>query len=163
MNHVYLLLGSNMGNRKEMLEQAVQRIADRAGEVVRQSSVYETLPWGFDTDVPFLNQAIRINTEESPMELLEILLEIETDLGRIRFREGYASREIDVDILFFNDRTINDPDLIVPHPRLHLRKFTLVPLVDLDPSIYHPVFRKTVEELLYECEDELEVRLFETA
>jgi len=155
-----ILLGTNQGKREENLFQARKRISERAGSLVDKSFVYETAPWGTDSVNWYLNQVVRVDTHLKPMELLERLLFIEKELGRERKGVHFEDRIIDIDILFYEDMIIDQDNLKIPHPRLHERKFTLVPLSDLIPEWQHPVLKKTVKELLDELDDELDVRRF---
>lgn len=157
-----ILLGSNMGERKHIIDKAVEMIGERCGAVVAKSSLYETAPWGFDSDNNFLNQVIGIETAMEPHRLLAGLMQIESELGRVRHNvEGYESRPIDLDILYYEDNVIEDDDLILPHPRLHLRRFVLVPLSEIVPDFVHPVLERNSVELLAECVDSSEVVLYE--
>ncbi len=156
MNKVYLLLGSNLGNRQENLETAQQQISRQVGPIVTRSSVYETAPWGNENQGMFYNQVITVNTSLNPHELLSATLAIENVLGRIRI-EKFGARNIDIDLLFYNNAVIQTADLTVPHPSLHLRRFTLVPLNELDPGFIHPGLHKSVQQLLNECPDNLSV------
>ena len=154
MNEVYLLLGSNIGNRLLYLSKAVVEIDRRIGEIIRRSSLYETEPWGFTDDLAFINMVIAIQTTLSPERILERIHAIETSLGRERAGQvGYQSRTIDIDILFFGEETIDKPDLIIPHPRLHERRFTLEPMSEIAPEFPHPVFHKSISTLLKKCND----------
>lgn len=156
-----ILLGSNLGDRKHIIDNAVEMIGDRCGLVVDRSSLYETAPWGFDSDNNFLNLVIGIETAMEPHQLLAGLMQIESELGRVRHDvEGYESRPIDLDILYYGDKVIEDDVLILPHPRLHMRRFVLVPLSEIVPDFVHPVFKKTSIELLDECVDGSEVNLY---
>ena len=154
---IILLLGSNLGNRQLVLQEARIRISKDIGLIVRKSSVYETVPWGFDVADLFLNQVVVVETRLLPDVLLSRLLEIETSMGRIRNKKAYQSRIIDLDILFYHDLVISGPDLVLPHPRLHLRRFTLIPLNEIASGLVHPVFGKTINNLLAECNDSLVV------
>jgi 2-amino-4-hydroxy-6-hydroxymethyldihydropteridine diphosphokinase len=163
MNSVYLLLGSNIGNRMEFLEKALYLIQARIGEVHAQSSVYETEPWGFKAERAFLNQAVLVETTMNPEELLSEIHEIEEGMGRSRREKeaGYLSREIDIDIIFFND-IIRDTEMLkIPHPRMHERRFTLEPVQELNAGHMHPVLKKTVAELNLECQDTLRVSRYQ--
>jgi 2-amino-4-hydroxy-6-hydroxymethyldihydropteridine diphosphokinase len=122
--------------------------------------VYETGPWGFKSGKKFLNRVLGVETVLNPSDLLERILKIESDLGRIRSGKGYSSRIIDIDILFFGDEIINEGSIVIPHPHLHERKFVLVPLNDIAPEFVHPVLKKTVEELLSLCTDKGKVRIY---
>ena len=157
--HSYILLGTNLGERELLLDKAIAMMEERCGEVVARSGIYETEPWGFVSENNFLNMVVKLDTELEPHDLLKELLSIEASLGRQRNEniKGYSSRPMDLDILYYNDDLINDEDLIVPHPRIHLRRFTLLPLCDISPDYEHPLFKKTNKILLEECEDTSEV------
>lgn len=158
---VYISLGSNLGNRERMLGVACTLISERAGNKFAASSIYETQPWGYNDDSIFLNQVIGIETILPPLVLLKLLLSIETELGRVRRPDspgGYQSRIIDIDILTYDDLIIALPDLIVPHPRMHQRMFMLRPLAEVAPEMRHPVLKRSIEELVLECPDQLIVK-----
>ncbi len=156
-----ILIGSNQGQRELIISQSIKMLAGRCGEVFLLSSLYETEPWGFIAEQNFLNQVVALDTEKNPYDLLRELLMIEKELGRKRHEvEGYESRPIDLDILYYDDKIINDADLILPHPRLHKRRFALMPLCDIAADFIHPVFKRSNRELLNECEDTSEVKLY---
>ncbi|MGM0566739.1 MAG: 2-amino-4-hydroxy-6-hydroxymethyldihydropteridine diphosphokinase [Bacteroidota bacterium] len=159
-----LLLGSNRGNRTMIVEQAIREIRQKAGKVSAFSSLYESEPWGFDDNIPFINQVVVIETALSPKHLLSSLLSIENELGRVRKNSGvYSPRPIDLDILFYDDLIVNETDLQIPHPRMQNRMFTLMPLMEISPDFIHPVLKKPVSELKDQCPDQLRVdRLSET-
>jgi 2-amino-4-hydroxy-6-hydroxymethyldihydropteridine diphosphokinase len=157
MVKVYLLLGGNLGDKKKVFSEARNRLGELSGEITAQSSVYETEPWGFNSEDLFWNQVLEISTELSPEVLLSRTQEIETDLGRIPKSDQYVSRVIDIDILFFGNQIINLEKLVVPHPRLQDRKFALIPLCEIAPDLLHPVFQKSIRQLLDECLDPLKV------
>jgi len=158
MNIAYLLLGSNMDDRLSLLKKACEAVSLQLGRITMESSIYESEPWGFNADQQFLNQVIRIETNYAPYDLLECILRIESDLGRIRNdAAGYSSRLIDIDILFYNDEVIREENLIVPHPCIPDRMFTLLPLAELDGAFIHPGNRKSIDELIHECRDSLNV------
>ena len=159
-----MLFGSNMGDKSALFEQAYTFINNRCGHIVRVSSAYESEPWGFEADEWFLNRVIVVETELAPEEMLQQLLGIEKELGRVRRPEieGYTSRTADLDILYFGNRIIQTEVLTVPHPRLHLRRFTLIPLCEVAPDFEHPVFHKTQQELLRQCTDGGMVRTIST-
>jgi 2-amino-4-hydroxy-6-hydroxymethyldihydropteridine diphosphokinase len=153
MEIVFFGVGTNLGNRETNLEQAVAQIEKYIGKVRRSSSVYETDPWGFRSDDAFLNIVVEVGTDLEPQELLAVILNIESSMGRVRNSQQYSSRVIDIDILLYNDLVTDTPDLKIPHPRLHERKFVLIPLCEIAADMIHPVFKKTFRELLDVCED----------
>ncbi|MDO8896412.1 MAG: 2-amino-4-hydroxy-6-hydroxymethyldihydropteridine diphosphokinase [Bacteroidales bacterium] len=158
---VCILLGSNLGNREEQMELATAEILRLCGELLTKSSIYETMPWGFEDECDFLNQVIVIKTSLSPANLLHQLLEIETSLGRKRTSSnGYISRNIDIDILYYGSLVLETEKLSIPHPRLHLRRFTLVPLFEIVPDFIHPVLQKSHSELLQTLDDSSAVKLY---
>lgn len=163
MNEVYLLLGSNLSDRMEMLASATGQIKKEIGEIMKASSIYESESWGFDTPSKFLNQVLRVETRLNPDQVMDKILEIEKKMGRIRKSEGYSSRTIDIDILFFNDMVVNSVNLVIPHPRLQERLFTLIPLSEIDETKIHPANNKTVRQLIDECEDKIKVSWFSEA
>ncbi len=157
MNKVYILLGANLGNPLEQIEQAKKSIDSAIGKIVARSSIYETEAWGVEEQPPFFNQTILVETYLSPSAALETCQEIEKTLGRIRHKK-WDTRIIDIDILYFNDEYINTPKLVVPHPYLHFRRFTLVPLCEIAPEYVHPLLNKTNHELLDASTDPLSVK-----
>lgn len=151
---VYIGLGSNIGNRFALLQEAVDCIDSRIGTILSVSKVYETPAWGFESEA-FLNACIKIETKYTAFEVLEALLSIENKLGRDRNpREGYQARPIDLDILLFKNDVISQKNLQLPHPRMELRQFVLTPLADIAASIVHPQLQKSIEELQQVCEDD---------
>ncbi|OKS85483.1 2-amino-4-hydroxy-6-hydroxymethyldihydropteridine diphosphokinase [Mucilaginibacter polytrichastri] len=157
MINVFLLLGSNLGDRQLFLKQAIAGIENMA-EIVKLSSVYETEAWGKEGEPDYLNQVVLVKTDLLPRAMLKKLLDLEKSLGRKR-NEKWGSRTIDIDILFFGEMVINDaPGLMVPHPRLHERRFTLEPLGELDPQFVHPVLKKSILQLKNELTDSLIVK-----
>jgi 2-amino-4-hydroxy-6-hydroxymethyldihydropteridine diphosphokinase len=140
MTHtVYLSLGSNLGNRRQLLLDAIEKINKKVGNVVRQSSFYETKPWGFESENLFLNAAVKVTTKLSPTELLEVTQQIEREMGRKKkttynFRQqtpNYSDRPIDIDILLYDDLHVDLPELKIPHPLMQERDFVLVPLREI--------------------------------
>lgn len=158
MNQVFLLIGGNLDDRFGLLSIAKVDISEEIGEILQESSIYETAPWGFESEQDFLNQVIIVSTSLSPIQVLRKCQIIENKLGRFRQSGHYASRTMDIDILFYNDEIINTHDLIIPHERLHQRRFTLEPLVELMPKLMHPVIKKPLSEILKECTDKANVK-----
>ncbi|PWJ56998.1 2-amino-4-hydroxy-6-hydroxymethyldihydropteridine diphosphokinase [Dyadobacter jejuensis] len=157
-NTVLLLLGSNLGDRQDLLFQATKAISLRIGTITGASSLYETAPWGVTDQPPFLNQVLQVQTSLSPEVVLETALAIELALGRVRLQR-WAARVIDIDILYFNDLITQQEKLTIPHPRLQDRRFTLIPLVEIAADWIHPVFMKSNKILLEDCEDKEMVTL----
>ncbi|MFM9984958.1 MAG: 2-amino-4-hydroxy-6-hydroxymethyldihydropteridine diphosphokinase [Flavobacteriales bacterium] len=157
---VYLCIGGNLGERLDNLEETRDFLTFNFGDIEAESSIYETEAWGMQDTPPFLNQVIQLKTELSVEELLKEISELEEFYGRDRSGEGYQSREMDVDILFYDDLVREDEVVIVPHPRLHLRKFVLVPLAEIAPQMIHPRLLKSVSELLRDSEDSGEAHKF---
>jgi 2-amino-4-hydroxy-6-hydroxymethyldihydropteridine diphosphokinase len=165
LNNSYILLGGNSGNRAFFLEEAIRLISKEAGDVMKHSCIYETEPWGFQSDITFLNQVILIQTPLSPSGLLTKLTSIEKQLGRKRDKSNkgvYSSRVIDLDILFYNDQIVSSKRLQIPHPRMHLRRFTMVPLAEIAGECIHPVFHQTVRQLARDCPDQSDVKLYKS-
>ena len=157
MKKVYILLGSNMGNSQEQFIGAKKHIEKNIGPIIRQSNIYKTAAWGNMEQADFLNQVIIINSKYHASATLEKILKIENIMGRIR-TEKNAPRLIDIDILFFNKEIIQTKNLIVPHPALQNRRFTLIPLNQLSPNFIHPVLNKTIHQVLLDCPDTLAVK-----
>ncbi len=156
-DNIFLLLGSNLNDRENMLARARSRLESYAIEITSQSGLYETDAWGNTNQPPFLNQALQVRAAFNPEELLKITREIESDLGRIRY-ERWGPRCIDIDILYWDQRIITKPDLKIPHPEIHNRRFALTPLHELAPDFRHPVLNLTNAALLRSCADPLPVR-----
>ena len=154
MKQTVLLLGSNIDNRLELLANAGSMIMEQIGQVVATSSIYESDPWGYDSNNPFLNQALLIKTNFSPEKVLEICLSIEAQLGRTRNKNGaYTDRNIDIDILLYEELIISNEDLEIPHPRMHQRRFCMEPLAEVAPNWFVPTFQKTTSQVLAMCPD----------
>ena len=157
MNDVFLLLGSNLGDREAYLQKAIAHIEADIAPIVEKSSVYETQSWGKTDEPDYLNQVIRLKTDLTPQILLQKILNIETILGRKRI-EKWGSRIIDIDILFYDSIIVAEPGLTIPHPELHNRKFTLMPLSEIAPDFVHPVFKKNISQLKNELKDNLIIK-----
>lgn len=160
MTEYYLHLGSNIGNRQANLSFAIEQIANSIGDVVLDSSLYETEAWGFETEDFFLNQAIKVKSNLSPEVLLDKALEIESLMGRKRIEGNYSSRIIDIDILFNESYIVNTESLIVPHPHIQKRMFVLVPLYEIAPHFIHPLLKKSIKQLFNDCKDKGEVSVY---
>jgi len=156
INKAYLLTGGNIGDAAEQLAIARRLIGEQCGNISNTSSLYETAAWG-NTDQPaFLNQALLLETTMNARQLIRHLLKIEKQMGRVR-KEKYGPRIIDIDMLLFNTEKHNYHFLKIPHPELHNRRFALLPLAEIAAEVIHPIFNKTIAELLEECKDMLEV------
>lgn len=153
----YLSLGTNLGNKTENLQNAIEGIAEKVGNIRKISGVYKTASWGFESE-DFYNCCVEVSTYHAPEKLLSILLQIESNLGRSRIdSDTYLDRNIDIDILLFEDEIIFSKTLTVPHPKMLLRKFVLVPLVEIAPTFFHPIERKQLTFCLQSCEDASEI------
>lgn len=153
-------LGSNLGDRRMLMRQAMTRLAETVGMPEKASSLYETAPWGFESEHPFLNQVAVFQTELCPEAVLAACLAIESELGRERpgaAEPSYLSRTMDIDLLFYDNLVLDTPSLILPHPRIPLRRFVLVPLHEILPDWVHPRLHQTVTELLGDTPDKGEV------
>ncbi len=159
MNEVYLLLGSNEGDRIAWLQHAVADIKNTVGEVTKQSALYQTAAWGLEEQPDFLNMALCVHTGQSSSAVLESIRSIELAHGRQRTVK-WGQRTLDIDILLYNDEVTDIPELTIPHPRMAERRFVLAPLCEIAPKKVHPVIGKTIQQLLDECPDKLEVKLF---
>lgn len=157
LKKAYLLLGSNLGNREQYLSNAIDAINKNVGSIYLKSSIYETEAWG-KTDQPgFLNLAIAIETRLTPIQLLESVLHIEADLGRVR-HEKWGARMIDIDIIFYEDQIVNEENvLIIPHPEMQNRKFVLEPLAEIAPDFIHPIIKRSILQMLKTLCDPLAV------
>lgn len=160
MKTVLLGIGTNLGDREGNLKRSVTLTEEHIGRVTEVSSVYETEPWGFQSESSFLNMVLKAETKLTPSGLLGRILMIESLMGRLREGTGYKSRIIDIDILLFENRVIESRALVIPHPKMHERRFVLVPLCEIAGEMVHPVFNKSIKELLNECRDNSRVIKF---
>ena len=158
---VYIGLGTNLGNRRRNLVTAAALLAERAGDVVSLSSFYETEPWGFSSEHPFLNAVGVWRTDKEPEELLRLTQAVERELGRRRKSVAgqYADRPIDIDLLLYGERVVEadyvmpgktreKAHLSLPHPMMHVRRFVMEPLAEVAPEVIHPVLGKTARQIL---------------
>ena len=159
MNGIYLIIGGNMGERESNLQKCKSLIINALGDIISESAVYETAAWGKTNQPSFLNQVFFLESNLNPHQILATCLAIESQMGRVR-HEKWEARKIDIDILLFNDEVIDEEDLSIPHPHMKNRRFVLKPLADIAPNVVHPVYNKTIMELLENCPDTLEVTRF---
>lgn len=159
MNKTYLLIGTNEGNRSQHLNKAKDLIQQKIGKIVSSSLIYETAAWGRHDQPDFLNQVLRVETLLTAQTIMQEILLIENAMGRIRTKKN-DPRIIDIDILFFNNDTINETGLIVPHRELQNRRFVLIPMNELSPELVHPGLHESISYLLSTCKDDLPVRIF---
>lgn len=155
MNGIYLLLGSNVGDRLENLKKASSLLIERKIQTIEESSIYETSPWGVMDQGWFLNIVLEVQTTYLPEILLQEILSVETMMGRER-KEKWGERLIDIDILYYKDQVVGTEDLIIPHPGIPERRFVLVPMAELNPFADHPTLKKNQLELLADCKDDLD-------
>lgn len=160
MTKVFILLGSNLGDKYVLINKAIKSLVLEAGQLITVSDIFFSAPWGYESENQFYNAVIQLETILNPEKLLQKCIEIEQKLGReLKEKPDYEDRNIDIDILFYGQQIINLPDLIIPHPRMHLRKFTLLPLHQIAPDFIHPIFQKSVSQLLNECDDDSKVEM----
>lgn len=159
MPQLYLLLGSNKGNRTNYLFAAKKLLQNELGNCIAASSIYETAAWGNEKQAAFLNQALLFETNLLPEEILHLVKNAELLCGRT-LSERWGEREIDIDILLLGNTVFNSEKLNIPHIYLYKRKFALLPLSEIAGNVVHPVFQKNIQQLLAECDDTLEVVLF---
>lgn len=152
MSKVYFSIGSNKGNRSQLINEAIDKIDISIGRVELKSSIYETQSWGFKSN-NFYNICLLIESSLSVESIFNKILKIEKDMGRLKSGNKYSDRCIDIDILFVEDIIVNSKNLIIPHPRLHLRKFVLTPMLDIAPDLIHPILNKSIKQLELECDD----------
>ncbi len=160
MNKVFLLLGSNIDPRCNYLEEAEHKLVVTVGDVNQRSEIYESEPFGFNADQTFLNRILFLSSDLTAKQVLNKIHIIEQELGRTRSEEGYSSRTIDIDILYFNNDVIDTDKLTIPHPGMHERMFTLVPLAEIAPDFIHPILHVNSKELLDICPDDSKVYVF---
>lgn len=159
-NQLWVSLGGNQGDVKQVFEQVYQQLNYHLGTIKAKSSLYVTKAWGNEKQPDFLNQVLLMETDKNPFECLDLVLKIEALLGRVRKGEKWGQRIIDIDILFFNKEVIDSENLKVPHPYIHQRNFILIPLKEMNKNLVHPVLNKTIESLINQCEDELDVSIY---
>ena len=152
MSKVYFSIGSNKGSRSQLINEAIDKIDISIGRVELKSSIYETQSWGFKSN-NFYNVCLLIESSLSVESIFNKILKIEKDMGRLKSGNKYSDRCIDIDILFVEDIIVNNKNLIIPHPRLHLRKFVLTPMLDIAPDLIHPILNKSIKQLELECDD----------
>jgi 2-amino-4-hydroxy-6-hydroxymethyldihydropteridine diphosphokinase len=157
MHTIYLLLGSNMGNSHEQLQLAERNITNDIGKIINSSALYSTAAWGNTDQADFLNQVLIVQTNLTAPKLLQSVLNIEKKMGRVRTIKN-APRIIDIDILFFNNDIIKLKNLTIPHAEIQNRRFVLTPLAELTANFIHPILKKTINELLIDCKDSLNVQ-----
>lgn len=152
----YILTGSNLGEREKQLTNAAHLLNQKIGTPINTSGIYETAAWGNTNQPAFLNQVLVYETHLNGNELLDIMLSVEKEMGRVRTQK-WAERTIDIDLLLLGNEVIDEEHLKVPHPFMHKRRFTLIPLIEVAPNLIHPVLGKNMEQLLLNCDDTLEV------
>ena len=154
MENVFIALGGNVGNVSENFKTAIEKISVMIGTVINQSSLYKTEPWGNKNQGDFLNLVICVQTNLTADDVLKNTLAIEKMMGRNRSKDDqFAPRSIDIDILFYGIKIINENYLVVPHPRLHLRNFVLTPLMEIAPGFIHPLLKKSIKDLSNQSND----------
>ena len=152
MSKVYLSIGSNKGNRSVLINKAIDEIEKKVGIIISRSSIYQSKSWGFDSN-DFYNLCLLIDTDITPKSLLINLKKIEKSMGREDIDGSYSDRFIDIDILFYDNITTDSEDLKIPHPKIEIRKFVLVPMLEIADDYVHPILNKTIKELYNDCSD----------
>ena len=153
MSKVYLSIGSNKGNRSVLINKAIDKIEKKIGTIISRSSIYQSKSWGFDSN-DFYNLSLLIDTDIEPKSLLINLKKIEKSMGREDIDGSYSDRFIDIDILFYDNIIIDSEDLKIPHPKIEIRKFVLVPMLEIADDYVHPILNKTIRQLDNECDDQ---------
>ena len=153
MSKVYLSIGSNKGNRSVLINKAIDEIEKKVGIIISRSSIYQSKSWGFDSN-DFYNLCLLIDTDIMPKSLLINLKKIEKSMGREDVDGSYSDRLIDIDILFYDNITTDSEDLKIPHPKIEIRKFVLVPMLEIADDYVHPILNKTIKELNNDCSDQ---------
>lgn len=160
MGEVFLSLGSNLEDRLENLKKIIKELKKSSRiKILKTSSVYETEPWEVENQGWFLNMVLKVESKLPPLKLLDFLEETEKRLGRKSKSDNFP-RLVDIDILFYNDWIFQTPQLVVPHPLLHKRRFVLVPLAEIEPELEHPQLQKEMKTILEESEDKAQVKLY---
>lgn len=157
---IFLLLGTNLGDRYENLLRACHLISESIGEISKSSSIYITAPWGVTDQPDFYNNVIEVDTPLDAEHVLTKALEIESKMGRVRMTK-WGSRLIDIDLLFYNQLIVQSPHLTLPHPALADRMFTLLPLEEIAPAFLHPIINKDITTLRQLCRDTSQVKKIE--
>jgi len=157
MELIYLSLGSNLGHREQHITEALKLIQSRIGSPEKVSKIYESEPWGYTSEFRFCNCCLSLQTSLAPLPLMDLLLDIELTLGRLREGPGYSDRVIDIDMLFYGDRRMDHSRLSLPHPSMGDRKFVLAPLAEIAPDLIHPVRGISIQQMLQACPDQSEV------
>ncbi len=156
MNTIFLITGGNIGDKRKNLQTASALINEQVGTIIRSSKIYETEAWGITDQPAFYNQVHIVESDFPAREVLNKILKIEEDMGRKRTIKN-AARIIDIDILFFNEEIVNEQNLVIPHPQISNRRFVLLPLNELAPKMIHPVLKKSIDQLLLQTNDQLQV------
>ncbi|MEN2984529.1 MAG: 2-amino-4-hydroxy-6-hydroxymethyldihydropteridine diphosphokinase [Dictyoglomaceae bacterium] len=146
MHKVFIGIGTNLGDKRKNINEALNRLKDKGLNIIKISSIIETEPYGYKNQDNFLNAVCLIETDLSPFELLDLLLEVEKEMGRVRTIK-WGPRIIDLDIIFYDDLIINHEKLIIPHSDAHNRIFVMEPLLEIEPDFLHPILKKTVREI----------------